>query len=183
MTKRKYTRYYTTVRSDQVSTHEYINSEGLLSKYGMAFARKLPTSARNLLKRGDIVGVNFITNEDPELYRYIEFLEYSGNRVIGKIVDYYGKIKTNDITEQKRWHCAKCNFDLCEMCVLGNNHPHTLTEASPPKRGWHYCDGNRCTKLHDERIVTFHKSGIQTIHNFTKNGRKIYKMFQNRRYD
>lgn len=184
--KRKYTRFYNTIRSDKVSTHEFINSNGLISTYGMAYPRELPANARNLLKKGDIVGVDFIDNENKEWYRYIEILNYSGNRMIGKIVDWYDKIKTNDITEQKRWTCNECNFDLCEKCYPGHTHPHILKEGTaPPKNDKfrsYYCDGDRCTKLHEGRIVTFHRTGIHTIYNFTKNGKKIYKMFQSRRY-
>lgn len=191
MGKRKYTHNYTAERAEGVYTHEFKDQTNLVKKWGISFSRKLPTTARDMLKRGDIVRVIFLDDKGHEWYRYVKFNHYSGNRVIGAIIDWYGKYQTNIFRGEKRWTCSQrsfdrfndCNIDYCEQCYDPKKKycGHQMVEKDGEKDGWVVCDGKKCIKFPEGMIVTFHKSSIETIYDYTKNGEKIYKKFRKRK--
>ena len=137
--------------------------------------------------------MTLIDKDGSKYYRYVLFDHYSGNRVIGRIIDWYCKYPRQIRQGEDRWECPhrwnvedvrfyKCNLDVCDKCYNPKNKycGHKLVKTECPSDWGYQCDGGKCTRFPEGMIVTVHKSSINTIYDFTKNGKKLYRMYRNR---
>lgn len=141
----------------------------------------LDRKIRDKLKLGDIVRVMLETN-DESMTRYIIIKDISDKYLKGTISDPYNgqcSFKCNICHTNcnlQVWTCTngldefsgnnKCNYQLCDKCYEKykhlHNHPFKLYKHK-------YCDGT---------IITFKKTSIMEIPNWTPNTTKLIEKYK-----
>ena len=144
---------------------------------------KVSKKLRDDIKVGDLVEVIFVFG-DGNWFRWqkanVRVTKTNRKRITGTIErDVYDEQskRMESVNGESTWRCAKCDFDLCDLCYSSKKikHEHPLIKTKIP-RGWAYCNGDRCVKLKNSQTVSALRTGIRGLWvSESKNGKRIYK--------